>query len=163
MADRELLLLRHGIAEERDGIRPDAERALTAAGIQRTQQVVRRLRTFDLAADRLLSSPLRRARQTAEIAVAAGLAPSLALDAALAPGGDPLPLLQGGDWQRLLLVGHEPDLGELACRLIGAPAGAITLKKAGLALLDLGGEGVRLRLLLTPRLILAAAGATAGS
>lgn len=163
MADRELLLLRHGIAEERDGIRPDAERALTAAGIQRTQQVVRRLQTFDLAADRLLSSPLRRARQTAEIAVAAGLAPSLALDAALAPGGDPLPLLQGGDWQRLLLVGHEPDLGELACRLIGAPAGAITLKKAGLALLDLGGEGVRLRLLLTPRLILAAAGATAGS
>jgi phosphohistidine phosphatase len=71
------------------------------------------------------------------------------------------------------MVGHEPDLGDLAARLIGAPAGSIPLRKAGLALLEpegLGdpvtpagqdpaafspGPGIwRLRLLLSPRLLL---------
>jgi phosphohistidine phosphatase len=52
-----------------------------------------------------------------------------------------------------MLVGHEPDLGQLACRLLGAPAGAIQLKKAGLALIVLT-PMPSLRLLLTPRLLL---------
>jgi phosphohistidine phosphatase len=68
---------------------------------------------------------------------------------------------------RLALVGHEPDLGDLAARLVGAPPGALALRKAGLALLELGasdrsalggapGCGAwQLRLLLTPRALLA--------
>ena len=166
-----LLLLRHGIAEERGGGRPDAERALTDRGRRRTEAVARRLADLGLAVDRLLSSPLVRARQTAEIAVAAGLAPGLGLCGALAPGVDPLPQLQewwctpspaGQDRWRLGLVGHEPDLGRLAARLIGAAAGTISLRKAGVALLDLehaeeaGGTAPRvtLRLLLSPRVLL---------
>ena len=169
MAPLELLLLRHGIAEERDPSRPDGERALTAAGRRRTQAVLERMAALGLHSERLVSSPLVRARQTAELAVAAGLAPSLELDAALAPEGDPWPLLH---WppgvRRLALVGHEPDLGNLAAALIGAPAGSLVLKKAGLLLLQLemplsdpglppSGAGcgrARLRLLLGPAHVL---------
>jgi phosphohistidine phosphatase len=152
----ELLLLRHGIAEERSPARPDAGRALTANGRSRTRAVLDRAVRLGLKADRLLSSPLTRAWQTGEIALAAGLADALELAQALEPGGDPLPLLPA--WlaagagagspsepplppsdapRRLLLVGHEPDLGVLAARLLGAEPGAITLRKAGMALLRL--------------------------
>lgn len=192
----QLLLLRHGIAEERHPDRVDGLRALTSQGVRRTTAVLARAEALQLQAERLLSSPLRRARQTAEIALAAGLAPALELARSLEPGGDPLPLLEG--WlaglpgaalpagaspapspapaspaagpsrpraARLLLVGHEPDLGELAARLMGAPAGSIALRKAGLALLELpraaweagslpGLGRWRLRLLLTPRALL---------
>jgi phosphohistidine phosphatase len=59
-------------------------------------------------------------------------------------------------------VGHEPDLSRLAARLVGAPAGAIALRKAGVALLELhdadAGERTAprasLRLLLSPRVLL---------
>jgi phosphohistidine phosphatase len=157
---RELLLLRHGIAEERGGPTPEVQRALTPAGVRRTQAVVERLVALGLQADELLSSPLLRARQTAEIAVAAGMAGALLLEQALAPGGDPLPLIQASRAERLLLVGHEPDLGDLACRLLGAPAGAVSLKKAGLAVIRLQ-PVASLRLLLAPGVLLAAASATA--
>lgn len=155
----ELLLLRHGIAEERAPGRPDADRALTAAGRQRTAAVLERLLQLDLHCELLLSSPLLRARQTAELAVAAGLAPQLQLADGLAPGGDPWPLLH---WpvgvRRLALVGHEPDLGSLAAALIGAPPSALVLKKAGIALLQISAalprpQG-RLRLLLGPAQLL---------
>jgi phosphohistidine phosphatase len=156
----ELLLLRHGIAEERDGATPEPLRALTPAGIRRTRAVVERLAALNLKADRLISSPLIRARQTAEIAVEAGLASAVRIDAALAPGGDPGPLVQTFSHLRLMLVGHEPDLGALAARLLGAPVGAIRLRKAGLAVIRLDSPP-SLRLLLAPRVLLAAASATA--
>lgn len=147
MAD--LLLLRHGIAAEPSADRPDAERPLTPRGEERTRAVLQRLVALELGCDQLLTSPLLRARQTAELAVAAGLAPALGVAEALAPGGDPLPLLeQAAGVGRLLLVGHEPDLGNLAARLIGAPAGSLLLKKAGVALLQRQGPGPAWRLLL---------------
>lgn len=140
----ELLLLRHGIAEERSPSRADAGRELTAAGRVRTRAVLERAVQMGLRADRLFSSPLARAWQTAEIARSVGLAAAIELAQALEPGGDPLPQLpawfnQGDEAPscRLLLVGHEPDLGLLAARLLGAPPGAIALRKAGLALLRL--------------------------
>lgn len=161
MADRELILLRHGLAEPH-GAREDRLRALTPEGRQRTLRVCQRAGTMGLRAGRLISSPLVRARQTGEIAVEAGLAPALTCSEALAPGGDPWPLIAHW-WARenmaaapgLILVGHEPDLGLLACRLIGAPAGAVVLKKAGIALLSWPGaaatDPAQLRLLLSPR------------
>jgi phosphohistidine phosphatase len=156
----ELLLLRHGIAEERAPGRPDVQRALTAAGRQRTAAVLDRLLQLNLHCQMLLSSPLLRARQTAELAVAAGLAQQLQLAEGLAPEGDPWPLLR---WpagvHRLALVGHEPDLGNLAAALIGAPPSALVLKKAGIALLEISAMSprprARLRLLLSPAQLLA--------
>jgi phosphohistidine phosphatase len=92
--------------------------------------------------------------------VAAGLAPELQLAEGLAPEGDPWPLLQ---WptgvKRLALVGHEPDLGDLAAALIGAPPSALVLKKAGIVLLQITAVSPRpraqLRLLLGPAQLLA--------
>jgi phosphohistidine phosphatase len=146
-----LLLLRHGIADERQQGQADGDRALTAAGRHRTKSVLEKALALGLGVERLIASPLVRARQTAEIAVAVGLAPALELATALEPGGDPLPLL--ASWlasdrgtnavrpssQSLALVGHGPDLGDLAARLLGAPAGSIGLRKAGLVLLQWSG------------------------
>ena len=166
----ELLLLRHGIAEDYRPGDDDAGRALTARGRERSRAVLARLASLGFRADRLLSSPLRRARQTAELAVRAGLAEALELAEALAPAADPLDCLPRwlvslappeGQRPRLLLVGHEPDLSLLACRLIGAPAGAIELRKAGLVVLRLAPVApgplagtAQLQLLLSPRLLL---------
>ena len=108
---------------------------------------------LQLHCDRLLSSPLRRALQTAEIGVAAGLAPALVFVDRLAPGAGARPLLQAGPWQRLGLVGHEPDLGELASSLLGLPAGTISVRKAGIVLLRLGPTGASLEALIGPRLL----------
>ena len=165
VATRELLLLRHGIAEERRVDLAEWSRALTPEGRQRTEAVLQRLLELGLGCDLLLSSPLTRARQTADLARLAGLAPELELASALEPAGEIGPLVQlwlgesspRPGWRRLALVGHEPDLGQLAARLIGAPAGAVTLKKAGVALVALPQDGrpARLKLLLSPRSLLA--------
>jgi phosphohistidine phosphatase len=167
VAEAELILLRHGVAEPRSAAE-DALRALTPAGRERTLRVCHRARQLGLGAATLISSPLVRARQTGEIALEAGLGSSLRCSAALAPEADPQPLLRdwwaqlrgSGNGARLLLVGHEPDLSLLACRLIGAPPGALALKKAGIAVLVWPGPvaprfdaapTAQLRLLLTPK------------
>jgi phosphohistidine phosphatase len=147
MALPTLLLLRHGIAEEPAEHQNDADRALTPNGRRRTRAVLERAVALGLGVERLIASPLLRARQTGELAVAAGLAPSLELATALAPGGDPLPLLS--TWLQaasvdgappallsLALVGHEPDLSDLAALLLAAPAGSVRFRKAGMALLQ---------------------------
>lgn len=171
-----LLLLRHGIAEERGLEIADGDRSLTEPGRRRTRAVLERAVALGLGVERLIASPLLRARQTGELAVAAGLAPSLELDSALAPGADPLPLISawlreaaaaaGPDRPSLALVGHEPDLGDLAARLIGAASGSLALRKAGLAQLawepasataSQSGEELgawQLRLLLAPKVLL---------
>lgn len=164
----ELLLLRHGIAADAvadpalDPLLVDGARPLTQAGRRRTAGVLQRLLSLELTCAQLFTSPLLRARQTAELAVQAGLAPAMAEAGALAPGGDAAAWLQqcsAGqvlDGQRWALVGHEPDLSGLAAGLIGAPAGSLQLKKAGVVLLDWSPEqaAARLLLLLTPRVLL---------
>jgi len=155
----DLLLLRHGIAAQRVLGRDHPDRGLTGRGLRRTWEVVRQLRMLDVQADTLISSPYRRARQTAELAIQAGLAESICLDSALEPGGDPWPLVY-----RLsgccLLVGHEPELSTLAATLIGAPLGSLRLRKAGYChlswpadLSDPRGQA-ELQALLRPRLLL---------
>jgi len=181
MPSTELLLLRHGIAEPRSPQRADRIRALTDRGRQRTRAVLERALALGLVADQMLSSPLTRARQTAEIARSVGLAPSLELSETLEPGHDPLPMLAATlaslaaaqperdatamgtatatatatARRRLLLVGHEPDLGLLAAQLLGATPGSIELRKAGLVLLVLPAGptpgSASLQLLLSPR------------
>ena len=170
MAEVELLLLRHGIAEPRGLGLEDGNRALTAEGRQRTRLICRRAGALGLKSPVLVSSPLLRASQTAELAVEAGLAPSFPCHDGLSPGADPWPLLQqlsgqgqGETPRRWMLVGHEPDLGVLACRLLAAPPGAVALKKAGLAMLrwdqilspsaPIPSGQARLVLLLTPRIL----------
>jgi phosphohistidine phosphatase len=167
MAAFTLLLLRHGIAEEpRIGL-DDGERGLTERGRSRSRAVLDHLVAVGVGAGRVLCSPLLRARQTAQIAVAAGWGPHLEEVAELAPGADAhgaLPrwladLDAGASFPALALVGHEPDLSGLAARLIGAPAGALALRKAGLIQLELADGAARpgqaqLTVLLRPGLLL---------
>lgn len=142
----ELYLIRHGIAAERGTYANDADRPLTTTGIKRTQQVAQRLVGLLGRFDCLLTSPLVRAQQTADILHRQGLCDRVEQVEWLSPDGD---FNQGLAWlricqtttqtpdgdssQRIALVGHQPDLGHWAERFVwGQPTGAIVLKKAGI-------------------------------
>ena len=163
----ELYLLRHGIAVDRTARRfpDDSHRPLTAEGIARTRKVAKALAALKLAFDLVLTSPYVRAKQTADLVTEElELSDKLRLCLPLAPGGKPRELI--AEIKRLcqpeakvLLVGHEPDLSRLASLLIsGRPDAALTMKKAGLCVLDAGelvaGRCASLQLLLTPKVLL---------
>jgi len=139
-----LYLVRHAVAEERSDEWPDDDkRPLTHDGKVRMRQVVAGLRELDPDIDVVLTSPLVRAMQTAEILVD-GLKPRPSLKEArvLAPDGTPAKVAEvvGAvrDARGLALVGHEPNLGELAAWLIGARM-PLPFKKGGICRIDLAG------------------------
>ena len=139
----ELYLVRHAIAAERGSEWPDDnKRPLTERGISRFKEVVKGLRHLDVAVDEIFTSPLLRARQTAEL-LAAGLdgKPPVKVLEALAPGHSftsfMSQLAKVAKRRRVVLVGHEPDLGELAAHLIGAGR-ALAFKKGGVCRIDIG-------------------------
>jgi phosphohistidine phosphatase len=139
----ELYIMRHGIAEERSAstVADDAKRQLTSEGKDKMREIASGLVRAGLEADWIVSSPLARAAQTAEIvADALGSKPPLDFCEALRPGGDPEALItflaKRSNRRRVLVVGHEPDLGELAARLIGAGRNAnMPFKKGGCCLI----------------------------
>ena len=144
----ELYLVRHAIAAERGDEWPDdGKRPLTDRGITRFKEAVRGLRHLDVAIDEIFTSPLVRARQTADL-LAAGLATKPVVHALdpLAPGHTPAAVIaqlaKVGRSNRIALVGHEPDLGELAAHIIGAQR-ALAFRKGGMCRIDLGGLGGR--------------------
>ncbi len=140
-----LYLIRHGLAAERGTYAQDAERPLTAPGIEKTRQVAKRLKGLGVTCDRLLSSPLVRAQQTAQILVETGLSPAVEIAAYLAPEGeieDWFAWLQASPpLNSLALVGHEPNLSLWAeCLVWGTTQGGLILKKAGIIGLTLPRE-----------------------
>ncbi len=141
MATLELYLIRHGIAAERGEDYPDdSKRPLTGAGIKRLHQEARALNALDVGFDHIIASPLTRTKQTAEILMAAlASKPTLSTSDALAPAGSPSGVFQelGRHMRkgRIALVGHEPNIGELAARLIGARV-PLTFKKGGICRID---------------------------
>ena len=97
---------------------PDEERALTAEGRSEAHELARRLAAESL--DAVVSSPLRRARETAEaVARAAGLEP--AVDQGLAPGATAATLRDAvaGRGETVVAVGHQPDCGDILEELTG--------------------------------------------
>jgi len=136
-----LYLVRHAIAAERGEDWPDDDkRPLTARGVARFKESVSGLSRLDVAVDEIFTSPLVRAKQTAEI-LAGGLPgkPTVKVLDALSPGHAPGSILaqlaRTARRRRLALVGHEPGLGELAAHLIGAGR-ALTFKKGGVCRID---------------------------
>lgn len=141
-----LYLLRHGKAVEREASGDDASRPLTDEGRERTRSVAQGMRRLGLEFDLILSSPLARARETAEIvAEAFDAAGKLRFTDRLADSDAHAALIREIRALRpqpdsLLLVGHEPDLGELVSLLLGsASALPIRFKKAGLCCLSVAG------------------------
>jgi len=137
----ELYLVRHAIAAERGDEWPDdSKRPLTERGISRFKEVVKGLCELDVAVDEVFTSPLIRAKQTADV-LAAGISgkPSVKLLDALAPGHTSAQVMsqlaKAAKRRRIVLVGHEPDLGELSAHLLGAQR-AVPFKKGGVCRID---------------------------
>lgn len=161
----ELWIVRHGIAIERGapGVKSDDERWLTEEGKERTREVAKGLAALGVKPALLLTSPLVRARETAEIlAEELGVKKVQETDS-LRPGFAMTDLcdaiLAAGAPDAVLIVGHEPDLGELISTLVwGDDSGQIAMRKAGVALLTLdklppGERGVTLEWLLPPKVL----------
>ncbi len=144
----DLYLIRHGIAAEHGTYENDDERPLTKEGDRKTRKVASRLKALELEFDVILTSPLIRARQTAEILKAAGLSQQLEDCAALAPDGN---LNDWVSWynnwkttpaKALALVGHQPDLGNWAELLLwGQSRQSLIVKKAGVIGITLPSTG----------------------
>lgn len=139
---RTVYLVRHAIAAERGPRWPDDNRRpLTHKGRARMRQVVMGLRRLGVEVDVILSSPLVRAAETAEL-IAEGLAvsPSVEMTTSLAPGQPQEALARAlepySGRSALALVGHEPGLGELAAWLIGS-AEPLIFKKGGVCRIEL--------------------------
>ena len=138
-------LLRHGIAEEASTAVPDAERALTAEGKRKLKRALSWLAAGETRIDLILSSPLKRALQTAEIArscfkVADEILPSKALQ----PNGSPHDAWEEirihNDIEHLLLVGHNPLFGDLAAYLLRSESLSVDFKKG--AVMCIGFESI---------------------
>jgi phosphohistidine phosphatase len=162
----EIYILRHGIAETAKPGQPDEDRALTGEGRKKLRAVLKVAARAGLKPALILTSPYRRAVQTAEIAAETlnyqnEVAPAQALE----PGGQPedvwTEIRAHPECRQILLATHEPLAGYLAAYLVGGPAGMIDVKKASLIRIDVESTGPRpkgiLRWILTPGLALAAA------
>jgi phosphohistidine phosphatase len=135
-----LYLVRHGVAAPASPSTIDADRALTEEGARKTLRAAHGLRALSVKPAVVLSSPLRRAQETAEI-LASILAPKVPVELypPLAFGHEPRDVVQGLRGHRgaeqILLVGHQPDMGELASFLLTGSPNLVHLpfKKAGTA------------------------------
>jgi len=125
----DIYIVRHGDAAGFQGYVSDAERPLTDAGVQRMQLAGHGLERLGVKPEFILSSPLVRARQTAElIAVALGMEEEVQTRAELSPGCEIIELERVletlPDVKSVMLVGHQPDCGlmiDLLCGLAGTP------------------------------------------
>lgn len=141
MATLELYLIRHGIAADRGEEYPDdSKRPLTSRGIARLKKEAKALDDLAVAFDLIITSPLVRARQTADVlAESLKAKPQVTTSDSLAPAGTPAAVMQEiGKHARkasIALVGHEPNLGELAARLIGART-PFAFKKGAICRID---------------------------
>jgi phosphohistidine phosphatase len=142
----ELYFLRHGEADWPNWNKPDDERPLTKRGKKEMREVAKFLDRLKARPDLIVTSPLPRAAETAEIA-ADYLKAKLRKDELLAPGfgmKNVGAVLKRHRARVLMLVGHEPDFTNIISGLTG---GSVKLSKAGVALLDIDPEAQEGKLL----------------
>ena len=155
----QIYLLRHGIAENAAPGTPDSERALTGEGREKLRRVLARAHAAEVAPSLILSSPYRRAVETAGIAVEVlGYQGKVVKTRALVPEASPFDtweeIAKRPHERAILLAGHEPLMSSLAAFLLACPSLSVDMKKAALVRVDcdrLGPEprGV-LKWMLTP-------------
>ena len=161
----DLFILRHGEAEQRVSAgRGDFQRPLTAAGQKEVSDIATSLKDLGIKLDIVISSPLKRAHQTASIVAKTFKIEKKMQDwAELSPEGNRLDLynklLQLKQQSSVLVVGHEPYLSKMISEMIfeGNNGGRIDLKKTGLARIRIVSSTPKfqgeLRWLLTPKLL----------
>jgi phosphohistidine phosphatase len=156
-----LYVLRHGIAEDAKPGEPDANRALTSEGRKKLSAVLDRAKKAEVSPSVILTSPYLRAKQTARMAAQAfAREDSVVETSALVPSGSPElvwdELSEYRSEEQLMVVGHEPLLGELASYLLDAPSLRIDMRKAALVAISLekmrGGPRGVLQWMITPKL-----------
>ncbi|MBI3784449.1 MAG: phosphohistidine phosphatase SixA [Deltaproteobacteria bacterium] len=138
-----IFVVRHGIAAARSNAGRDAQRGLTSAGKRNMRIIASSLGRLRVVPDVILTSPFKRAEQTAAI-LAGALVDSGSYEIldALAPGhtaGDIVKALYGHrDKPRLMLVGHEPGVSQLVSYLLTRSTDALELrfKKGGIAAIE---------------------------
>jgi phosphohistidine phosphatase len=140
-----IIIIRHGIAEQTaSGAKgqDDALRELTKAGKQKMRRAAEGLAKVVPEIDRIASSPLIRAAQTAEILADAYEGVKTVQIAALSPRKPPAQLVEWlnahpGD-ATVALVGHEPHLSTFLCWLLtGLQESFVELKKGGMAMIEI--------------------------
>ena len=156
--DSLIVLLRHGIAEEKTEGKADEDRSLTAEGHARMKQIARGLAVAFPRAQAIYSSPLLRAVQTA-LWVSKGYRSRIKVNTTdvVVPGSGTdefLAFVKGLTHRRVIIVGHEPNLSENAMELVGITSGDMELKKGGCYCIRLHADGGgELEWLLSPRLL----------
>jgi phosphohistidine phosphatase len=136
-----VILVRHGLAAERGDAYPDdTKRPLVSKGIVSLKKEARALAMMGVEFDQILTSPLVRAKQTADVLAPILGKPPVASIRSLAPGGKYAAIIDDlsrfARKENIALVGHEPDLGELAARLLGM-RGPIEFKKGAMCAIEL--------------------------
>ena len=138
----ELYFLRHGKAAElgEPGAHDDFNRALTEKGIKEMEAVASALAALGVKLDAIFTSPLVRARETAEIVARRfGMKKQLVVTELLAQGcnSDRLrKLLTSGESASVMVVGHEPDFSRLVGNLIGRGGASVEMKKGAIACVE---------------------------
>ena len=155
----QIYLLRHGIAEDARAGQPDSERALTEDGRDRLRRVLKRARSADLDPGVILSSPYRRAVETAAVAAdVLGYKGEVVRTRALTPEGSPSDVWEEIRDRReepsVLLASHEPLMSSMTAFLLDSPALMVDMKKAALLRIDCDRFGPKphgiLKWMLTP-------------
>ena len=157
----QIYLLRHGIAEDAKAGQPDAERGLTSEGRDKLKRILRRAGAADVLPTAILSSPYRRAFDTASIAAdVLGYRGQVEKTRALVPEASPYDaweeIRSRKDEKSILLASHEPLMSSLAAFLLDSPALQVDMKKAALLRVDCDRFGPKpkcvLKWMLTPAL-----------
>ncbi len=154
----QLLLLRHGQAEDHSPQGGDFSRALVEKGVEQARQAARILRSAGILPDLVLTSPLVRARQTADAFTEEAAMPGAIVQSWLASGMAPETALGEltayPDFQRILIVGHEPDFSRFIQHSLGAFGETIEVRKGSVTCLEISPPSRRatLRFLLPHKL-----------
>ena len=141
----QLFIVRHGIAVDREDPKcpADPDRFLTDEGAEKTRQVAKGVAEVGAIPDLMITSPYLRALQTAEI-FAEQLEYSkqrIRKSDFLLPGAEPLQLFRelakDKDLSVVFVFGHAPHLDDVVATALGAKHHISSLKKAGVALIEL--------------------------
>ena len=142
----ELYFLRHGIAEDHSASGRDQDRRLTEEGREKLRRVLKRAATAGVEPSLILSSPYKRAVETAEIAASElHYKGDILRVGSLTPDSSPpsvwSEIREHRDQPSILLAGHEPLFSSTVAWLLGSTREMVEFKKAALVRIDIQGFG----------------------